>query len=140
MMFRAHLPRRGRKAQDNRLFREAPRFFTVENARWHALPKEFGNWNSVWERFARLSKARAFQAIFATLDSFRVRPSPTRVFSKVNRAAARARRIARVIPHKNNERISRPSLQRPLKARAHQAGLRTPQASPGWGNTAQNSR
>ena len=56
-VFRACLPRRGRKAQDDRRFLEALHFFTVENVRWRALPKEFGPWNSVWKRFDRLSKA-----------------------------------------------------------------------------------
>ncbi|MEE3624759.1 IS5 family transposase [Nitrospirillum sp. BR 11752] len=38
-VFRACLPRRGRKAGDDRLFLEAMHFFTVENVRWRALPE-----------------------------------------------------------------------------------------------------
>lgn len=67
MVFRACLPRRGRKAADDRNFLEAMHFFTVENVRWRALPKEFGNWNSIWKRFERLSKAGVFEAFFDTL-------------------------------------------------------------------------
>lgn len=67
MVFRACLPRRGRKAADDRKFLEAMHFFTVENVRWRALPKEFGHWNSVWKRFERLSKAGVFEAFFDTL-------------------------------------------------------------------------
>ena len=37
-VFRACLPRRGRKATNDRLFLEAMHFFTVENVRWRALP------------------------------------------------------------------------------------------------------
>jgi hypothetical protein len=37
-VFRACLPRRGRKAEDDRRFLEALHFFTVENVRWRALP------------------------------------------------------------------------------------------------------
>jgi hypothetical protein len=37
-VFRACLPRRGRKADDDRRFLEALHFFTVENVRWRALP------------------------------------------------------------------------------------------------------
>jgi len=63
-VFRACLPRRGRKAADDRLFLEAMHFFTVENVRWRALPERFGHWNSVWKRFDRLSKAGVFEAFF----------------------------------------------------------------------------
>ena len=55
MVFRACLPRRGRKAVNDRLFLEALHFFSVENVRWRALPERFGLWNSVWKRFDRLS-------------------------------------------------------------------------------------
>jgi transposase len=68
-VFRACLPRRGRKAEDDRRFLEALHFFAVENVRWRALPKEFGNWNSVWKRFDRLSKAGVFEAFFEALAS-----------------------------------------------------------------------
>lgn len=67
LVFRACLPRRGRKAADDRRFLEALHFFTVENVRWRALPKEYGHWNTVWKRFARLSKAGVFEAFFDTL-------------------------------------------------------------------------
>jgi transposase len=71
-VFRACLPRRGRKAQDDRRFLEALHFFTVENVRWRALPERFGPWNSVWKRFDRLSKAGVFEAFFDTLASMSV--------------------------------------------------------------------
>ena len=68
-VFRACLPRRGRKGEDDRRFLEALHFFTVENERWCALPERFGNWNSVWKRFDRLSKAGVFEAFFDALAS-----------------------------------------------------------------------
>jgi transposase len=68
-VFRACLPRRGRRAEDDRRFLEALHFFTVENVRWRALPERFGHWNSVWKRFDRLSKAGVFEACFDTLAS-----------------------------------------------------------------------
>jgi transposase len=61
-VFRACLPRRGRKVRDDRRFLEALHFFTVENVLWRALPERFGPWNSVWKRFDRLSKAGVFEA------------------------------------------------------------------------------
>jgi hypothetical protein len=45
-VFRGYLPRRGRKAEDDRLFLEAA-FFMVENVRSRALPERFGHWNCV---------------------------------------------------------------------------------------------
>ncbi len=77
-MFRACLARRGRKGEDDRRFLEAPHFFTVENVRWRALPERFGNWNSVWKRFERLSKAGVFEAFFdtrASMSALQKRPS-----------------------------------------------------------------
>jgi transposase len=68
-VFRACLPRRGRKGEDDLRFLEALHFFTVENVRWRALPERFGNWNSVWKRFDRLSKAGVFEAFFDALAS-----------------------------------------------------------------------
>ncbi len=68
-VFRACLPRRGRKVEDDRRFLEVLHFFTVENVRWRALPERFGHWNSVWKRFDRLSKAGVFEAFFDALAS-----------------------------------------------------------------------
>ena len=42
-------------------------FFTVENVAWRRLAAEFGNWNSVWKRFWRLSDASVFEAFFQML-------------------------------------------------------------------------
>ncbi len=67
-VFRACLPRRGRKAEDDRRLLQALHFFTAENVRWRALPERFDPWNSVWRRFDRLSKAGVFEAFFDTLE------------------------------------------------------------------------
>src|SRR3977135_1421258 len=42
-------------------------FSTVHNITWRALPAEFGNWNSVWKRFWRLSQRGVFEAMLALL-------------------------------------------------------------------------
>jgi len=65
--FRASRSRRGDKGRDDRKFLEALHYFTVHNITWRALPEEYGNWNSVWKRFWRLSQAGVFEAFFATL-------------------------------------------------------------------------
>ncbi len=68
-VFEDALPRRGDKAKDNRRFLEALVYFTVHNVTWRALPAEFGNWNSVWKRFWRLSQSGVFELFFETLAS-----------------------------------------------------------------------
>src|SRR5215212_5841362 len=66
-VFRACRSRRGAKGRNDRLFLEALHDFAVHNITWRALPAEFGNWNSVWKRFWRLSQAGVFEAFFDAL-------------------------------------------------------------------------
>ena len=66
-VFRAARSRRGDKGRDDRKFLEALQYFTVHNITWRALPVEFGNWNSVWKRFWRLSQRGVFEAMLAIL-------------------------------------------------------------------------
>ena len=87
-VFRACLPRRERKAEDDRRFLEALHFFTVENVRWRALPERFGHWNSVWKRFDRLSKAGVFEAFFDTLASMSSTAHLIQMFELHHRARA----------------------------------------------------
>ena len=65
--FRFCLPRRGAKAKDDRLFLEALHYCTVHNISWRALPERFGNWNSIWRRFDRLSRAGVFEDMMVLL-------------------------------------------------------------------------
>ena len=65
--FRAARSRRGDKGRDDRKFLEALHYFSVHNITWRALPAEFGNWNSVWKRFWRLSQRGVFEALLANL-------------------------------------------------------------------------
>ncbi|MBX6742479.1 MAG: transposase [Acetobacteraceae bacterium] len=66
-VFRAARTRRGDKGRDDRRFLEALHYFTVHNVTWRALPAQFGNWNSVWKRFWRLSRTGVFEAFFQAL-------------------------------------------------------------------------
>jgi transposase len=52
---------------DDRKFLEALHYFTLHSITWRALPLEFGNWNSVWKRFWRLSRRGVFEAFFQLL-------------------------------------------------------------------------
>src|SRR4051795_11685543 len=65
--FRAARSRRGGRGRDDRKFLEALHYFTVNNITWRALPSEFGEWNSVWKRFWRLSQRGVFEAMLALL-------------------------------------------------------------------------
>ena len=67
--FAASCSRRGAKGRNDRRFLEALHYFTVHNITWRALPECFGNWNSVWKRFWRLSRAGVFEAFFEALAS-----------------------------------------------------------------------
>jgi transposase len=66
-VFDAAQSRRGEPGHDDRKFLEALHFFTVHNVTWRALPAEYGNWNSVWKRFWRLSRSGVFEAFFQLL-------------------------------------------------------------------------
>jgi transposase len=66
-VFRAARSKRGEPGHDDRKFLEALHYFTVHSVTWRALPAEFGNWNSVWKRFWRLSQAGTFDAFFEML-------------------------------------------------------------------------
>ena len=66
-VFRAVRSRRGDKGRNDRRFLEALHYFCVHNITWRALPEAFGNWNSIWKRFWRLSQAGVFEAFFDAL-------------------------------------------------------------------------
>jgi transposase len=66
-LFISSLEARGAKGRDNRLFLQAIVYFSVHSINWRALPLEFGNWNTVWKRFSRLSKNGTFERLFDAL-------------------------------------------------------------------------
>jgi transposase len=59
---------RGATAKDNRLFLEAVLWRVRTGSPWRDLPSEFGNWNSVFQRFRRWVRARVFERIFECLS------------------------------------------------------------------------
>lgn len=66
-VFRACLPRRGGIGRDDRTFLEAMLHLAGHGVSWRTLPKEFGNWNSIWKRYWRLSRGGVFRAFIDTL-------------------------------------------------------------------------
>ena len=59
---------RGVTARDNRLFLEAVLWRVRTGQPWRDLPDDFGNWNSVFQRFRRWAIAGVFDRIFEQLS------------------------------------------------------------------------
>ena len=59
---------RGVTAHDNRLFLEAVLWRVRTGLPWRDLPSDFGNWNSVFQRFRRWAVAGVFDRIFERLS------------------------------------------------------------------------
>ena len=120
-VFRACLPRRGRKAEDDRRFLEALHFFTVANVRWRALPDRFGPWNSVWKRFDGVFEA-FFDALAAMsssaylipmFDSTIVRAHVSAAGAKGGKKGKRSAAHAAASPRKSTQNRTPPATSSP---------------------------
>ena len=100
-VFRACRSRRGDKGRNDRNFLEAVHYFCVHNITWRALPAKFGNWNSIWKRFWRLSQAGVFEAFFDALAAMSRTAHLVQMFDStvvrahVSAAGAKGGRMAR---------------------------------------------
>jgi len=63
-VFKKAQSKRGEPGHNDRNFLEALHYFVVQNVTWRSLPEQFGNWNSVWKRFWRLSRAGTIEVFF----------------------------------------------------------------------------
>jgi len=61
---------KGRHGEDNRLFVDAVLWIARSGAPWRDLPGEFGNWNSVFQRFRRWAKKGVWQRVFRALIEY----------------------------------------------------------------------
>jgi putative transposase len=59
---------KGRHGADNRLFVDAVLWIARSGAPWRDLPEDFGNWNSVFQRFRRWAKKGVWQRVFNALS------------------------------------------------------------------------
>ena len=57
----------GRTAADTRLFIDAVLWIVRTGAQWRELPREFGNWNSVFKRYERWCRSGAWARLFERL-------------------------------------------------------------------------
>jgi len=58
---------RGRSGADNRLFVDAVLWVLRTGSPWRDLPEEFGDWNSVFQRFRRWAKKGVWESLFKAL-------------------------------------------------------------------------
>lgn len=86
-IFRHVCPRRGQKGADDRRFLEALHYFTVHNITWRAMPRTFGNWNTIWKRFSRLSHNGTFEAFFRALAGCSRTPAVIQMFDSTTARA-----------------------------------------------------
>jgi putative transposase len=58
----------GRTALNNRLFVDAVLWIARTGAHWRELPEQFGDWNSVFQRYNRWSKTGVWERVFRALS------------------------------------------------------------------------
>ena len=58
----------GASGRDNRRFMEAVLWRVRTGSPWRDLPKNFGNWNSVFKRFRRWAHAGVFEHLFNAIN------------------------------------------------------------------------
>ena len=58
----------GVTAKDNRLFLEAVLLGVRAGLPWRDLPRDFGKWNGIFQRFRRWVKGGVFERVFACLS------------------------------------------------------------------------
>ena len=58
----------GRSGRNNRLFMEAVLWRARIGCPWRDVPKDFGNWNTIFKRFRRWAKAGVFERLFEAVN------------------------------------------------------------------------
>jgi transposase len=64
-----HFPvQRGNVKTENRDFINAILYMAENGCKWRALPKEYGNWATIYKKFSRWAKSGVMQRVFAALQ------------------------------------------------------------------------
>ena len=58
----------GASGRNNRMFLEAVLWRVRTGSPWRDLPKDFGNWNSVFKRFRRCANGGVFESLFKAIN------------------------------------------------------------------------
>ena len=72
---------RGNVRVDNLTFLNAILYVLENGCKWRALPKEFGQWSTIYKRFRRWSENGVLNRVFATLNEERLKDAETSVLS-----------------------------------------------------------
>ena len=65
-----HFPvQRGNVRTNNYDFINAILYMTESGCKWRELPKEFGNWDTIYKKFNRWAKSGVIQRVFAALQA-----------------------------------------------------------------------
>ena len=65
-----HFPvQRGNVKAENRDFINAILYMSENGCKWRALPREFGNWATIYKKFSRWAKNGTLQRVFAALQA-----------------------------------------------------------------------
>lgn len=76
------LPRqRGNVRIDNRTFLAAILYILENGCKWRALPKEFGQWSTVYKRFRRWSENGVLERVLTELNEERLKDANVSVLS-----------------------------------------------------------
>ena len=99
------------KGRDDKKFLSALHYFVVHNIAWRALPAEFGNWNSIWKRFWRLSQSGVFEAFLEALAAMSDTPHLVQMFDStvvrghVSAVGAKGSRTVRLAPSPQDDQL-----------------------------------